>query len=102
MCAPPITLDDAICLPPPADGSSQYTKPEAAEILRSQTKKGTKYRTQVMDKMIDLGLTPTSKRTLRRLVGELEAGKVIKNGPWDSTRAKVRDSPTGTRCNGIQ
>ena len=55
-----------------------------------------------MDKMIDRGLTPTSKRTLLSLFSELEAGKVIKNGPWDSTRAKVRDSPTGTRCNGIQ
>ncbi|KAL7554136.1 hypothetical protein ACHAWF_017538, partial [Thalassiosira exigua] len=69
----------------------QYTKLETALIF-SQTKRGTSARSNMMNSMIRLGYTPTTKRKLQDLMKDISDGKVISNQFWPQAVSKA--SPT--------
>lgn len=100
MCLSAPVLPRALELPRPANGSDRYTKPEAAAILyriKIKSKKDTQMRANMMKKMVMMGLTPTSIRSLQRLVREKEEGKAVKDEPWSQ-----HESLASHGCKAIQ
>ena len=80
---------DDVTIPLPADRASmEYTKPEAVEILSSQTNKFSDKRMKMMMKMTTIGWAPTSVRTLQRLLTTHERGCLIINDAWSGSGRK--------------
>lgn len=97
--------DPGILLPVPANiKSMEYTKPEAALILSQCSKKRSHKRAKMMQKMIRLRYTPTTIRSLQRLLQIHEEGNIIPDDEWEgnSTEFLKAPRPLLTTCNGIQ
>ena len=92
--------DGHILLPAPTDSvSAEYTKPEAVAILSQQTTKGSPLRGKMMRKMIRLAYTPTTERTLSRLMKSHADGEIIPTDAWGGNcKEKVTPRPLPTQC----
>ena len=97
--------DPGILLPVPANiNSMEYTKPEAILILSQCTKKGSHQQGRLMQRRIRLGYTPTTVRSLQRLLSIKKEGNIIPDNAWEKKSTEEMEAPRFLfrTCNGIQ
>ena len=86
--------DPGIILLVPANiNSMEYTKHETALILSQCSKKGSHKQGELTQKMIRLRYTPTTIRSLQRLLQIHEEGNIIPDDEWEGNSTEDMKAP---------